>query len=87
VFSLVLIGVVKIQLTQMVEGREVCNVCVRAVSNPYRRYDERGNVVEGCVSGAHTGHLIAISESNRWHNRVEAKQIRRNMVNKVRSIH
>ena len=33
-------------------------------------------MVEGCVDAVHTGQLIPLTESYRWHNRPEAKAIR-----------
>jgi len=53
-----------------------CNTCCRPSNAPYRRHDIRGNVVEGCVDAVHTGQLIPLTESYRWHNRPEAKAIR-----------
>lgn len=58
------------------DGGDVCNICGRAPGNPFRVYDERGKVVNGCVAEAHTGHLVTPSESARWHNRAEAKKVR-----------
>ena len=57
----------------------VCNLCFKEVSNPWRIYDAHGKVVHGCVSEAHTGHLVPISESSRWHNRKIAKALRRQL--------
>lgn len=54
-----------------------CPTCCRSAHAPARVYDARGSVVQGCVAEFHTGALIQISESNRWHLRPEAKKIRR----------
>ena len=56
-----------------------CRICTKPVDSPYRVYDERGHVIQGCVAPDHTGHLIAISASAQWHNRPEAKQIRKGL--------
>lgn len=57
-------------------GNELCNTCCNPAGAPYRRYDERGKVREGCVDEFHTGHLVTPSESARWHGRPEAKRVR-----------
>ena len=57
--------------------RETCNICCRALSDPYRQYDERGKVTEGCVDACHTHHLVVPSESAWWHDRPEARKIRK----------
>ncbi len=54
-----------------------CNTCTNDERRPYRVYDERGKVITGCVDACHTDHLIG--ESARWHNRPEAKQIRKQL--------
>lgn len=54
-----------------------CPTCTRSPHNPYRRYDNRGKVLEGCVDACHEGKLVTPSESARWHSRKEAKDIRR----------
>ncbi len=54
----------------------VCTTCGRSDDSPYRVYDAHGKVIIGCVDDCHTGRLVAISESNRWHRRPEAKRIR-----------
>jgi hypothetical protein len=56
-----------------------CPICTRADNDPYRVYDERGEVIQGCVAAYHNGRLQEISASARWHNRKEAKAIRRSM--------
>ena len=55
----------------------VCNTCGRRDDAPYRVYDDRGNVVQGCVDECHTGRLVTPSASAAWHGRTEAKKIRR----------
>lgn len=54
-----------------------CRTCGRSVWSPWRVYNDHGRVVEGCVSMDHDGRLVTPSESARWHNRKEAKAIRR----------
>jgi hypothetical protein len=63
-------------------SNQTCNTCGKSYDNPFRSYDYAGKVINGCVDKCHSGHLITISESNRWHNRIEAKQIRRSQLNK-----
>jgi hypothetical protein len=55
---------------------EQCPTCTRGKYDPFRRHDERGKVIMGCIDDYHTGHLTLISESNNWHNRKDAKRWR-----------
>lgn len=55
----------------------VCRTCFKPLDHPYRLYDSRGKVIQGCVSKDHDGALVAGSESSRWHNRPESKALRR----------
>jgi hypothetical protein len=48
----------------------ICTTCGEVAEAPYRQYRD-GEVVWGCVSGAHNGHGDA------WHNRPEAATIRK----------
>lgn len=57
-----------------------CRTCARPVSSPFRVYDERGKVLSGCVAPDHDGQLTPATESMRWHNRAEARTIRRELV-------
>ncbi len=54
---------------------EKCSTCGRSVFSPYRVHATNGKVTAGCVDKSHDGHLIG--ESLRFHNRKEAKAIRR----------
>jgi len=63
----------------MMRASETCPTCTRSVYSPYRQYDSHGKVLGGCVDECHTPHLLTISESTRWHNRPEAKQIRKRL--------
>lgn len=54
-----------------------CRTCRRPIASPFRVYGDRGRVVAGCVSADHDGTHVTPSESARWHNRKEAKAIRR----------
>ena len=54
----------------------ICNTCVKPADSPYRRYDNNGYVIEGCIDAIHTGHLVTPSASSMWHNRPEAKKWR-----------
>lgn len=56
---------------------QTCPICGGTKSHPWRVYDERGKVIEGCVDEFHTGEIISPSESSFWHGRKEAKQIRK----------
>lgn len=58
-------------------AQELCTICYKPASAPFRMYDERGKVVGGCIGEAHTGQLVTPSESARWHARPEAKKMRR----------
>jgi len=55
----------------------ICPTCGRKPENPFRRTDLRGKTIYGCIDAIHTGRLVCPSESNRWHLRPEAKQLRR----------
>ena len=57
--------------------KTTCRICGAPLTSPRRVFDERGNVVSGCVASDHDGHLTHISASARWHNRPAAKKIRR----------
>lgn len=60
-----------------------CPTCCRHAAAPYRRHDVYGKVSEGCVDAIHGGHVYG--ESARWHNRNEAKAIRKSeLANLVR---
>lgn len=69
----------KLEYRQHTGENGLCLICGRKPESPYRVYDDRGKVINGCVSQAHTGHLVQISESSFWHNRAAAKDIRRNL--------
>lgn len=56
---------------------EFCRICCRPLAAPARQFDARGKVVLGCVAADHDGHLVPLSESLRWHNRPEAKKLRK----------
>ncbi len=53
-----------------------CPSCTHPFHSPFRQYDSEGKVLMGCVDECHTGHLTSLSESQRWHQRPEAKAIR-----------
>lgn len=57
-------------------SNDICGTCCRRADAPYRLYDSQGKITQGCVANFHTGHLVAISQSNHWHTRPEAKRIR-----------
>jgi hypothetical protein len=53
-----------------------CPICGQPAGSPYRSYDSRGKVVQGCVSEFHTGHLVTPSETAFWHSSTAAKKVR-----------
>lgn len=61
-----------------------CNTCGRPSSAPFRRFDKSGKLTEGCIDAAHTGHVYG--ESLRWHNRPEAKKMRKDAVERLRGL-
>lgn len=65
---------------------ETCNTCGNPVAAPYRAYDWRGNITHGCVDASHDEHLQPLSESARWHNRPEAKALRRAVGKHIRDL-
>jgi hypothetical protein len=56
---------------------KTCPTCCNSIYSPYRQYDAAGKVTAGCVDDCHSGLFTPISESSRWHNRPEAKKIRK----------
>ena len=56
-----------------------CNICGKAKGNPYRAYDQMGNIVQGCVSSYHDNALVPLSNTSDWHNRKEAKAISKSL--------
>lgn len=54
-----------------------CNTCGKPVSAPYRVFDTKGAVIQGCVDSCHTEHLLSCTASLRWALRTEAKEIQR----------
>lgn len=64
----------------------VCPLCGRAPYSPFREYDKQGKVVAGCVDAIHTGRLASPSESNFWHNRLEARAIRKSELDHLMTI-
>lgn len=69
----------KILSIRLVAGNDcaICPVCCNKPGNPFRAFDKSGRVINGCVDATHTGHLVPISESQRWHMRPAAIDIRR----------
>jgi len=72
-------------LSAAVELTTRCHTCNNPASAPYRAYDNRGKVVEGCVDKFHTGRLVTPSESSFWHTRKAAFKIRKELQMGVRS--
>ena len=63
-----------------------CPTCTRGKYNPYRRFDARGKVIAGCVDDFHGEHLTPISADSAWHNRKEAKAIRKRERDHLRTL-
>lgn len=62
-----------------------CPICGHKPASPYRLYRQDGKIIHGCIDAIHTGHLVPISESSRWHNRHEAIQMRRDELKQLKS--
>jgi len=56
---------------------KICVICGRPDYSPFRVFDAKGFVINGCVDAVHTGRLVTASESARWHNRPAAKLVRK----------
>lgn len=56
---------------------DVCPICTRHASSPYRRYDGTSGITEGCIDACHTRHLVLPSNTGSWHIRKEAVTLRR----------
>ena len=54
----------------------ICRTCCKPIASPYRVFDARGKVVQGCISADHNGAYL-LGESAFWHNRQSAKKYRR----------
>ena len=54
-----------------------CNICGKPANAPARRFDRSGRITEGCVDAFHMGHLVSPSASQAWHDRPEARRIRK----------
>lgn len=52
-----------------------CPTCGKRPAAPFRVFSG-SRVLYGCVDAIHTGQLVYPSESNRWHHRKEAKELR-----------
>lgn len=65
---------------------ETCTFCNKPAGAPFRTWDKNGKIVHGCVADFHTGHLPELSETNRWHLRKEAKEIRRKNAKHLKSL-
>lgn len=64
---------------------QTCPTCGRSAFAPYRRIVD-GRIVEGCVDAIHSDHVTPISNSGHWHNRKEAKEIRRAELTHLRDL-
>jgi hypothetical protein len=65
------------QIHEIRQGEARCNTCGRPASAPFRRHDASGAILYGCIDDFHTGHLVTPSASSFWHNRPDAKKLRR----------
>ena len=60
--------------------RTTCLTCGKAADRPYRRFNHQtGEILYGCVDDFHAGCLMTLSNSSAWHNRKEAKVIRKRL--------
>lgn len=64
----------------------LCKTCCRPFYSPFRRYDKRGKVTEGCIDACHGTHLIRPSESARWHDSKLAKDLRRKSAKRLKEL-
>lgn len=54
-----------------------CPICGKSVETPYRRVVS-GVIIEGCISKFHNAAFeCVVSNSSDWHNRKEAKKLRK----------
>ncbi len=63
-----------------------CVTCGRSAGDPFRRYDDRGKVVHGCIDPFHEGHLVTPSESSRWHMSKTAQKHRQDELKHLQSL-
>jgi hypothetical protein len=59
-----------------------CATCGRSAASPFRVFDGRGKVTAGCIDAFHSGHIYG--ESLTWHNRPEAKRMRKETLARLR---
>lgn len=56
---------------------EVCPTCTKPAATPFRRTDDNGTVISGCIDAAHTTHLEGVKgPSADWHFRPVAIDLR-----------
>jgi hypothetical protein len=53
-----------------------CPTCTHSKYNPFRRNDENGQIIYGCIDAFHSGHLMPNSNTSTWHERPFAKKHR-----------
>lgn len=53
----------------------LCKICGKPAGKPFRRIIQ-GDIVEGCISAFHTGHLEPGGADDVWHNRTASKSWR-----------
>lgn len=61
-----------------------CPTCCRAASLPYRRHDEGGRIVEGCIDAFHGPSLVPTTSSYEWHMKPVAKALRLAELNQLK---
>lgn len=64
---------------------ESCPTCTRAPTRPFRRIVD-GKIVEGCVDACHTGQFTGLSSSNAWHTRPEARILRKETFDHLKTL-
>lgn len=65
---------------------KTCPVCCQRADAPFRRHDQSGRIIHGCVDAFHTGHLVTLSSSSAWHNSTGAQEIRRQELARLKEI-
>jgi hypothetical protein len=57
--------------------KQLCAVCFQPLDQPFRARDERGLIIAGCISAAHTQHVSEMpTDSAAWHLSIHARELR-----------
>ena len=71
------------QFDKTKDGLRICNTCVKAETNPYRRI-VKGVIIEGCIDPIHDSHLVGNSLA--WVKRDSVKAWRVARANRFESV-